>query len=784
MAYLITKFPNDPYVRGRFFKTKCKLNSKGKQLRRNLKKELLDKLDTLQSQNPKEFWEIVEQITEKSVTNQEFPDTFVTKLHNHFEKLNTQTWDDQDTNPQILLEIHNLESKKFPPTSLDDNIKNQEITEAINNLKNNKAAGLDRITNEMIKYGKDIILPLLAKLFNKILTTGIFPTQWTKGYVSPIHKKDDTLDPNNYRGITILSCLGKLFSTVLNMRLTNFQENGKTLKDNQSGFRKKRRTTDNMFILKTLINKYLNSPRKKLYLCFIDFQKAFDTVWHSGIALKLLRMGIGNRFYKIIKSMYENTKLCIKTNNNITDAFTSNIGIRQGDNISPTIFNIYLNDLEFPKENCDPATLLNESVSHLLWADDLLLISETSTGLQSCLNILGNYCKQWHLNINPTKSNVMIISKSKRTSQENIKFNLNEHEIAYTDKYTYLGCTLNYLGKFSDTKTDLYQKALKALFKIHRSFGGINPSPKIYNKLFDTLIKPIILYASEIWGVESISKLNKDTIKYFDDLDKDPPEKLHTKFCKLNLLVSKNTSNAATKKELGRQPLIVDINNQILKYWLRLENSTDNAILNDAYKCCQALQKENKPCWLTYPTELLSKHNLPNNKIDQDMIDTLSIKTKQNYETYCKSKIQTSEKLIVYKTIIDSSPAEYLDMINNCNYRKSVTKLRICAHRLEIETGRYKNIQRIHRTCKFCDTDAIEDEVHFICTCPAFSRTREQFFQKITNITPSFTDMNPTEKVTFVLSCNNSTIAPSIGRFCHQILSERKKLQSRPSAIK
>ena len=129
-----------------------------------------------------------------------------------------------------------------------------EIRNFVQNLKNNKAAGIDRILNEFIKCSIDIMVPLYLKLFNKILDSGEIPDYWLTGIIIPIFKnKGSRDDANNYRGITLLSCLGKLFTSILNHRLTEFCEKNLILKEIQAGFRKGYSTLDHIYVLKNVI---------------------------------------------------------------------------------------------------------------------------------------------------------------------------------------------------------------------------------------------------------------------------------------------------------------------------------------------------------------------------------------------------------------------------------------------------------------------------------------------------------------------------------------------------
>jgi hypothetical protein len=116
----------------------------------------------------------------------------------------------------------------------------------------------------------------LVKLFNNILESGIFPDIWNISTISTLHKSGSLYDCNNYHGISIGSCLGKLFTKILQYRISSYLEENNLIEDNQAGFRQDYRTTDQIFILKTRLNKYLHKLNKPIFVCFVDFCKAFD----------------------------------------------------------------------------------------------------------------------------------------------------------------------------------------------------------------------------------------------------------------------------------------------------------------------------------------------------------------------------------------------------------------------------------------------------------------------------------------------------------------------------
>ena len=170
-------------------------------------------------------------------------------------------------------------------------------------MKNNKACGSDLILNDFLKHATVKLMPVFVRIFNIAFHSGIVPDSWSEGYICPIYKNKGNLnDVDNYRGITILSCYGKLFTCILNNRLHTYLENSGLMCKEQAGFRKGYSTTDHIFILKCLIDLYLHRGRK-LYCVFVDYRKAFDSVRRVCLWQKLLKCTIDGKMFKIIKSL-------------------------------------------------------------------------------------------------------------------------------------------------------------------------------------------------------------------------------------------------------------------------------------------------------------------------------------------------------------------------------------------------------------------------------------------------------------------------------------------------
>ena len=361
--------------------------------RRAFKFAEMRKIEKLRNKRPKDFWALFRH--RKAAKGEELS---LEEFYNHFRNLAN------DINI-----VNNEEAEQFCTSNdfnkndpvfeeLDSSITAAEVEKCMNSLKQGKACGTDNLLNEYFLEAGDILLSHITDLFNAILDSGCFPDNWTEGIIVPLFKKGDENDVNNFRAVTLVSCLSKLFTAVLNKRVNDWSEKYNTVSDAQFGFKKGFSTVDAIYTLHSLIQNMLNN-NKRLYCAFVDLKKAFDSVYHNALWLKLYKLGINGKFLRIIRAMYDSVKCCVKHCGSYSEFFEVSVGLKQGETLSPILFSLFIEDLELYLQGRPGSGLNIKDINLLLllFADDMVVLGETPEDLQNSLNELYRYCNHWGL---------------------------------------------------------------------------------------------------------------------------------------------------------------------------------------------------------------------------------------------------------------------------------------------------------------------------------------------------------------------------------------------------
>ena len=350
--------------------------------------------------------------------------------------------------------------------------------------------------------------------------------------------------------------------------------------------------------------------------------------------------------------------------------------------------------------------------------------------------------------------------------------------------YKYLGILFCSNGSFTLCQEDLFKRASRAYFKMSKYFVDCKSSIRTFLKLFDHIVKPILLYACEIWGTINITStiVQKDDYLLEHSFKNMYCDKLHLKSLKYILGVHKKSVNDAVLGETGRYPLYINIVTHCTKYFSRLIEADQSTLLFAAFQESCTLSENNKPSWMSSIKFLFNKlkieqhqHYLGNlfNTVKSRAIEDYRINWSKRLE---KSKNENTGKLRTYATFKTHFCFEpYLTIIKDPYIKSLVTKFRISAHKLEIETGRYTNVAVENRICKCCALQHVENEQHFLLKCPLYAMPRTVYLSTVSSIVKHFDDLTLHDQFVYLMSSENDEIISATGNFIHQCNSLRLK---------
>lgn len=367
----------------------------------------------------------------------------------------------------------------------------QEVQKAIRSQKLEKAPGPDRVTNELMRGTVEVISPILTKLFNEILATNTIPKQWSESHIILLHKKGDKDNIGNYRPISLISNVYKVFAKVILERITRVLDENQPIE--QAGFRKNFSTIDHIHTIKQVLEKY-NEYRKPLYICFIDYTKAFDSLNHQFIWLSLEEQGVDEAYIQIIKSIYKKCKSSIKLETK-GDPFPINRGVRQGDPLSPKLFNAVLEHI-FRKLDWENYGInINGSrLNHLRFADDIVLLEEDPKKLGHMLKGLVEKSRDVGLEMNAKKTKLM-------TNSTEVNIEVHGIRLEYVKEHVYLGQIISPEDPMSKEVNKRIACGWKKYWSLKELMKNKDLSMHVKRKAFNTCILPCMTYGCESWAL-------------------------------------------------------------------------------------------------------------------------------------------------------------------------------------------------------------------------------------------------------------------------------------------
>jgi hypothetical protein len=405
-------------------------------------------------------------------------------------------YDDKDRPDKVEVEVELLEG---PPILVS------EVKYAMKRMKYGKAPGSDDISIEQLKALDDGGIKILTEICNEVYNTGTIPDEMTHCIFVKIPIKANAIDCTDYRTLCLMSNITKIILRVITARnrRTFERESGRM----QSGFIQGMGTREGIFNLRIITEKLLEK-HKRIYVCFIDYKKAFDRVFHAKLIEALKRLEIDGKDLNLITNLYWQQTASIKTEDGQSSSFDIKRGVRQGCVISPSLFNVYTENIFKVFEDQPGIKMFGEYINNLRYADDTVLLAESEEELQALVDVVKEESYKYGLEMNTKKTKTMVIRRdADKVVNANIK--VDGVTLEQVGKYQYLGQIIKEDGRCEDEIKRRIGIARTNFMKLKDVLITKKLSIGTRKKLLYCYVISTLMYASETWiiNVADMKKL-------------------------------------------------------------------------------------------------------------------------------------------------------------------------------------------------------------------------------------------------------------------------------------
>ena len=373
----------------------------------------------------------------------------------------------------------------------------EEVEVAILKLKNGKSPGICGISAEMLKAGRTVVVKWLHRIMSLAWENGQVPEDWRRAVIVPVHKKGSKVKCENYRGISLLSIPSKAYARILDERIRGVTES-KVL-EAQGGFRKGRSCTDQLFTIRQLSEKMIEKNKKMVVAC-VDLEKAYDRVGRDKLWKVLEEYGVKGRLLRAIRSLYKKSEGCVRVKDELSSWFPITQGVRQGCVMSPWLFNVFMDKIvrEGMENFVGGVKMSTTEVSVVLFADDVMLLTERKEDMEANLRELKKAMSYWGMKIHWGKTKVMMVSRK----GEECKVCVDGEEIEQVQNMKYLGAILSADGTCEEEieqRVGAAARVIGAMRKEVLERKELKKATKM--RVYNAIVLPTMLYGSETWTV-------------------------------------------------------------------------------------------------------------------------------------------------------------------------------------------------------------------------------------------------------------------------------------------
>ncbi|KAK3527096.1 hypothetical protein QTP86_010830 [Hemibagrus guttatus] len=365
-----------------------------------------------------------------------------------------------------------------------DKIRKDEVRKALKKMKSGKAVGPDDIPVEVWKCLGEAAVEFLTSLFNRVLESERMPEEWRRSVLVPIFKnKGDVQSCSNYRGIKLMSHTMKLWERVVEARLRKVVE----ICEQQYGFMPRKSTTDAIFALRILMEKYRDGQRE-LHCVFVDLEKAYDRVPREELWYCMRKSGVAEKYVRLVQDMYERSRTVVRCAVGQTEEFKVEVGLHQGSALSPFLFAIVMDQLSEEVRQESPWTMM--------FADDIVIYSESREQVEENLERWRFALERRGMKVSRSKTEYMCVNE--REGSGTVR--LQGEEVKKVQEFKYLGSTVQSNGERGKEVKKQVQAGWNGWRKVSGVLCDRKISARIKGKVYRTVVRPAMLY-----GLETVS---------------------------------------------------------------------------------------------------------------------------------------------------------------------------------------------------------------------------------------------------------------------------------------